>query len=328
MLRVTSGPSVYNPGEPKSKWPLSTTVWRHDLPLAVVPRHADAAGIIFTPRSTHPLCAYPINAKTFHRRSYKADNISVRDSCGVSARFNGEIFSFSSISGECKFATAQEYASAYYFKPMVGATGDFKAWPLQLASCHFTSVPLMLDAQKLLLQRSMHTPPGTNDRDWLSNATGCVYRNRNVSKRCVKSGGSVGLTAFNEVVIAPYEPSEVGGVFWAHPGPFRSPASGDSDACRIAKYLKELPPGATPLPIFEFAAVNLQMPFSGCYSEDPSGDPRPAPDCLPRGLGYWQSNMTGTEGYGSNFSNVFRTVSASVFLTLSCTNEEQHVVFV
>jgi len=229
----------------------------------------------------------------------------------VSARSKWLGDEVSAISGECKFATAQEYASAYYFKPMVGATGDYKAWPLQLASCHFTSVPLMLDAQKLLLQRSMHTPPGTNDRDWLSNAT-----------------GSSGLTAFNEVVIAPYEPSEVGGVFWAHPGPFRSPVSGDSDACRIAKYLKELPPGATPLPIFEFAAVNLQKPFSGCYSKDSGGAARLAPDCLPRGLGYWQSNMTGTEGYGSNFSNVFRTVSASVFLTLSCTNEEQHVVFV
>jgi hypothetical protein len=211
-------------------------------------------------------------------------------------------------SGKCEFATAEEYASAYYFKPLRAPTGASKAsWPLKLATCHFTSVPLMLDAQKLLLQRSMHTPPGTNDRDWLSNAT-----------------QPMGLAAFNEVVIAPYEPSGVRGVFWAHSGTFRRPEV-EVGACRIANYLKELPPSATPLPIFEVAAVNLEKPFFGCHSEFPY---RLAPDCLTRGLGYWQSNMTDKGGYGSNFSNVFRIVNASVFLALSCTFEEQHAVVV
>jgi len=308
MLRVTSGPSAYDPAEPKSKWPVSTTVWRHDLPLALLGHDVfavDASGIIFTPESSHPLCAYPIDAITSHRTN--SNNASVRDSCGVSAgRWLG-----GANSGECKFATAEEYASAYYFKPMVTPfPGDsFTAWPLKLATCHFTSVPLMLDAQKLLLQRSMHTPLGTTDRDWLNNAS-----------------GSMGLTAFNEVVIAPYEPSGVGGIFWAHPGPFRSPVSGDYHACRIANYLKELPPSATPLPIFELAAVNLEKPFFGCHSEGTT--PRIASDCLTRGLGDWQSNMTNTGGYGSDSSNVFRTLSASVFLALSCTREEQNVVFV
>jgi hypothetical protein len=53
-----------------------------------------------------------------------------------------------------------------------------------------------------------------------------------------------------------------------------------------------------------------------------------ASDCLTRGLEEWQSNMTNTGGYGRDTSNVFRAVSASVFLGLHCTQEKKDVVIV
>jgi len=303
MLRVA------NPGEPKSSFPVSTTVWRHDLPLAlygpVGTSPSDTAGIILTAGRSHPLCAYPVDANTIQRTS--SNNASVKDVCGVSP----SIWLGGLNGGECKFKIAEEYVSAYYFKPIVSLYDIMTLWTLESATCHFTNVPLMLDAQKLLLQRSMHTPPGTTDKDWLSNATKLGY----------------GLTAFNEVQIAPYEESAVGGIFWAHPGPFRSPHAQEYGACHVANYLKKLSPSAATPPIFELADVNLERPFLGCIV----GGGYPivmAPDCLSRGLGEWQSNMTDAGGYGSDSSNVFRLVDASAFKSLSCTHGEEDVAFV
>lgn len=157
----------------------------------------------------------------------------------------------------------------------------------------------------------MHTPPNTTDEDWLNNATKAGY----------------GLTAFNEVMVAPYEAPAVGGMFWAHTGPFRSPRAEEYGACQIASYLKSLSPSATPLPIFELANVNLERPFLGCNVHR-GIKPLPASDCLSRGFGDWQANMTDEKGYGRNSSNVFRAVSAAVFKGLACTQEEKHVTFV
>lgn len=170
------------------------------------------------------------------------------------------------------------------------------------------SVPFMLDTCKLLLQKSMHTPAKTTDEDWLNNA----YR------------GGFGLTAFNEVVVT-YEAPAVGGMFWAHAGAFQSPHAKEYGACTITAYLKSLPPSATPLSIFELANVNVGRPFLGCYVLGQSGV---SSDCLSRGFGDWQANMTDEKGYGRKSSSVLRAVSAATFKSLACTQEEEHVAFV
>jgi hypothetical protein len=146
----------------------------------------------------------------------------------------------------------------------------------------------MLDAQRLLLLRSMNTPQGTTENDWLNNATKIGF----------------GITAFNEVMHAPYEASSVGGIFWAHSGPFRAPHAKEYGACQIAEYLRSLPPGARPLPLFELAEVTLERPFSGCEAK-PELKPMPASDCLSRGFREWRANLS-EEGHWRNTTDVFR----------------------
>jgi len=152
----------------------------------------------------------------------------------------------------------------------------------------------------------MHTPTNTTDEDWLSNAT----------------KGGFGLTAFNEVMVT-YEAPAVGGMFWAHTGDFRGPRANEYGACQITAYLKSLSPSATPLPIFELANVNLERPFLGC-----NGQSGVSSDCLSRGFGDWQANMTDEKGYGRNSESVIRAVSAATFQSLACTPEEGRVAFV
>lgn len=285
---------VADPGERNTSRPSSTTVWRSDLPLALYgppgQSPADTAGVILSPGRASVLCAYPVDANTIKR--VRADDPSVRDACGVAPshyRWTGG----KNISGLCNFTDAVEYASAYYNQPQVDMLGQ--VWSLEYGTCHFSKVPDMLTAQKALLQASMQTPPNTTDKEWLINATKIGF----------------GLTAFNEVMVAPYDSlsSTVGAIFWAHVGQFRAPIETDTGACAIAKHLHHA--GAT-LPIFELAGVNLERPFLGCHVG--SGlDPNPAPDCLSKGLGEWKANVTGG---GRNSSEVIRLVDSASFLAL------------
>merc|ERR1712113_899670 len=118
-----------------------------------------------------------------------------------------------------------------------------------------------------------------------------------------------GLTAFNEVVVAPYEGSTIGGIFWAHPGAFRMPRVGDIGACKIARHLEAM--NGTSLPVFELAGVNLERPFLGCnrYSPDDPFTPIPSLDCLNRGLGEWQQNVTAGK---RDSASVFRSLRSTV----------------
>jgi len=299
---------VADPGEHRADEPVSASVWRTDLPLALyTPVRANASdemGIIFAPSRTHVVCAYPVNSNSIERIS--PANESAKDPCGVSP----SIWTDGMNSGECSFTTAEEYADAYYFKPLVPLLG-MRLWTLEMATCHFKSVPLMLDAQRLLLLRSMNTPQGTTENDWLNNATKIGF----------------GLTAFNEVMHAPFEASSVGGIFWAHSGPFRAPHAKEYGACQIAEYLRSLPPGARPFPLFELAEVTLERPFSGCEAKL-GLKPMPASDCLSRGFREWRANLS-EEGHWRNTTDVFRVVSEEVFLApqLACAFEEQHVPY-
>lgn len=296
---------VADPGESRADESVSASVWRADLPLALytpVRVHAsDTAGVIFSPNRSHVVCAYPVNSNSIERTS--PANASAKDPCGVSPSMWTEGMN----SGECSFTTAEEYAHAYYFKPLI-SLADMQFWTLEMATCHFKSVPLMLDAQRMLLLRSMNTPEGTTEEDWLNNATKIGF----------------GLTAFNEVIHAPYEASSVGGIFWAHSGPFRAPHAKEYGACKIAEYLRSLPRGARPVPLFELAQVTLERPFSGCDAKA-GFKPMPASDCLSRGFQEWQANLT-EEGTWRNTADVFRAVSEEVFLDpqLLCAFEEIH----
>lgn len=169
----------------------------------------------------------------------------------------------------------------------------------------------MLDAQRLLLLRSMNTPSNTTEDDWLNNETKIGF----------------GLTAFNEVMRAPYDASSVGGIFWAHSGPFRAPRAKEYGACKIAEYLRLLPLGSIPLSIFELAGVTLDRPFSGCDAKV-GIKPMPAPDCLSRGFREWRANLT-EQGHWRNSADVFRAVSVEVFLApeLACGSEEEQVLY-
>lgn len=279
-----------------SKYPVSTTIWRSDLPLALygLPRsnNPDTVGVILTPAQSGILCAYPVNANTIKRT--KVANFtggSVRDSCGESPTMwtNGQ-----NISGKCRFATPEEYVTAYFNKPQITLTGT-PMWTLESATCHFTEVDIMLAAQKELLNRSVTPPPDTTAEEWLHNATTIGF----------------GLTAYNEVVITPEEASSAAGIFWAHPGPFREPHKSDGGACQIAEFLAS---SNSTLPIFEAAGVNLERPFAGCWL-DSNYPPTPAPDCLSRGVREWNANLTGSGGTRDP-SSVFRPVSDAAFHAL------------
>eukprot|EP00927_Polykrikos_kofoidii_P081504 TRINITY_DN7894_c0_g2_i1.p1 TRINITY_DN7894_c0_g2~~TRINITY_DN7894_c0_g2_i1.p1 ORF type:complete len:366 (-),score=48.99 TRINITY_DN7894_c0_g2_i1:125-1222(-) len=286
-LRVTS-PS--NRGE---VWPSSTTVWRSDLPLALFSsphaRPGDTAGIILTPDRFQVLCGYPVDANTVARVA--PDNSSKRDSCGVMGR-DYEFLTIGNISGPCEFATPEDFASAYFYKPMVSFDGIPPMWALEYNTCHFTNVSDTLAAQKALLEAMMHQPEGMTLEESLGNATKL----------------SSGLTGFNEVIAAPYDASSIGGIFWAHPGGFRKPHWGDIGACEIAKHLASTTD--TSLPVFELAGVNLERPFMGCLNHWFE----PEVECLSRNLGEWKRNLT--TKVGRDASSVFRAASVSDFQEL------------
>merc|ERR1712190_163599 len=71
----------------------------------------------------------------------------------------------------------------------------------------------------------------------------------------------------------------------------------------------------TSSPDFELAGVNLERPFLGCnrYSPDDPFTPIPSLDCLKRGLGEWQQNVTAGK---RDSASVFRSLRSTVFLEL------------
>jgi len=294
---------IADPGERSSTKPKSTTVWRKDLPLAFYapPRESlpDTAGIMFEPGTTHALCGYSVDGNTIVRVAL--NDSETPDPCGVMGP-KWAAFAKGNMSGKCNFTSPGDFAPAYFYKPMVSIKFLPEVppfWALEYNTCHFEGISETLDAQKALLTAMMKQPPGMTLQESVGNAS--------------KLGA--GLTAFNEVVVSPYASPAVGGVFWAHPGPFRAPIVGDTGACRIANYLKTAN-GSEPFPIFELAGANIERPFLGCHAAPPPDDPfhpHPALDCISKGLAEWQGNLT--DG-GRDPATVFRTVASKVFLDL------------
>lgn len=283
-----------------NEYPSSVTVWRHDLPLgmfaawasvALVP--SDAVGFIVNRGQAQPQCAYPVNALTAFRQTD-----GVRDGCGQYPGYEN--------SGSCgPNVTAESFYAAYFNKPQMRYPYQLPwqtrtTWFLEPAVCHFDDITVMLDAQKMLLNRSAVAPTGVTPEEWISNAT-----------------TSFGLTAFNEVIIGPTDGSEFGGIFWAHSGPFRDPLPSDRGACQIAQVLSSDLTIST-LPIFELAGVNLERPFQGC-GRDRGPFSRANPNCLSDAVAEWNANLTAGGGK-RDASSVIREVNVETFMYIDCSD--------
>lgn len=282
------------------EYPASVTVWRSDLPLALFTNlgtaggvASDTVGVILKRGEVQTQCAYPVNAITVARKTN-----GERDSCGVSEGFED-------LSGPCQDTSAESFVSAYFNKPQTRLPFPFQlpwhswtSWSLEQAVCHFTDVPVMLEAQKMLLNRSAVAPTGVTPEGWLYNATKLGW----------------GLTAFNEVIIAPTDESVAGSIFWAHSGPFREPLPSDAGACQIATVLRA---DATTLPIFELAGVNFERPFQGCGNDRGMFRPASNLECMSQFVAEWNANLT-VGGGKHDASSVFRTVNGATFLELNC----------
>lgn len=288
-----------------NEYPTSATVWRNDLPLGLFDRWAslgivssDAAGFFLNRGELQIECAYPVNALTFYRQTD-----GERDSCGEFPGFEN--------SGSCgQDISAESFHAAYMNKPQLRDPFQLPwhhqtTWFLEPAVCHFEDVSVMLEAQKMLLNRSAVAPPGVTPEEWVANATRPGY----------------GLTPFNEVIIGPTDESVFGGVFWAHPGPFRDPLPSDAGACQIAAVLRS--DNLTTLPIVELAGVNFERPFQGC-GKDHGPFSRAAPECLSQGVAEWNANLTAGGGK-RDASSVFREVNGATFLDLVCSGGVQVV---
>jgi len=276
LLRITNLFEATS-GSSSSK---STSAFRNDVPLAlyraVTSDAEDLAGIILAPGRSKPRCAYPVNANTWKRT--KPGSIQ-EDRCGVMDSVFGH---YPNTSGLCPYTAAREYADAYYGKPIKAGM----LWDLEQATCHFAEVQQMFAAQKALLERCTVAPPTLTDETWTDYA-GIV---------------GAGLTAFNEVIVKPFTGADVGGVFWAHSGPFRTPRLGDRAICDVAKY------GLNPFtwkkkPIFEVAQVNLGRPFDECLHDPPRTYPV---NCVKKGLEKWQND---TKDGGYDPTVVFKPLS-------------------
>jgi len=283
-----------------SEYPVSSTVWRNDLPLALfappgrlgsVP--SDAVGFILNRGEIQTQCAYPVNALSAARKSVDGE----RDGCGAMPGFNN--------SGSCgQDISAESFVAAYMNKPQQRNPIQLPwrhqtIWMLELAVCHFEDVSVMLEAQKMLLNRSAVAPTGVTPEEWLGNAT----------------HAGTGLTTYNEVIIGPVDESVFGSIFWAHAGPFREPLPSDRGACEIAAVLGS---NLTTLPIIELAGVNLEYPFEGCgTSHGRFSRPSPSPTCLSQGVAEWNANLT-VGGGKRDASSVFREVDGATFLDLDC----------
>lgn len=280
-----------------NEYPSSATVWRNDLPLAMFAAMAslafvpsDQVGFILNRGEIQTQCSYPVNALTAFR---KTDG--ERDGCGQSDGWEQ--------SGSCgQDVSAESFFDAYYNKPQGRVFWQLPwhhhtTWMLEPAVCHFEDVSVMLDAQKMLLNRSAVAPTGTTPEEWLGNATKLGY----------------GLTAYNELIIGPTDESVFGGIFWAHAGPFREPLPSEHGACQIAQFLGS---NSTTLPIFELAGVNLEHPFQGC-GRDSGPFSRPNPSCLSQAVAEWNANLT-VGGGKRDAASVVREMNSATFLELDC----------
>lgn len=196
---------------------------------------------------------------------------------------------FDDMGARCPFATPKEFASAYFYKPMIDPLGMGKMWALQYNVCHFNQVSDALDAQKALLQALEVVPEGMTLTESVDNAT----------------KQDSGLLTYNEIVVAPFDDTVTGGLFWAHSGGFRSPLPTDIGAVKIACHLNAT--GSEPLNVFELGGVNLERPFEGCNSH-------PSNECLSNGLDAWQKNMA--KGSDWIVNNMVRLGSKEEFLAL------------
>lgn len=199
------------------------------LPLGLFP--VGDHGIVMRPRTLKSLCSYTANGNTGFRRNVgPAANSTQTPLCGLfppgpNVKVPEEF--------ECNYSAA-EYAAKFYNFPVGNRTLPipFAAWELTGGMCHFTNTSLMLEAERALFERCIQVPAGTSLYDW--------------EVRLAASGP----TWWNEVVVAPFGPDAVAGIFWVHTGPFRKPKRGDLHACQAASHLKS---AAGKLPMFEFA---------------------------------------------------------------------------
>lgn len=227
-------------------------------------------GVVFKPDSFSPLCAFPCNAYTNKRQNVgPAAKSILPKNCGIFDTRGSTIPQ----EWQCNYSP-HDYASKFYDYPLLSA-GNLTIWELSLGTCHFTNISLMLQAEKDLLQQSITPPTNVSEGQWNT-----------------RLGG--GPTFWNEVVIKPFGPDEVAGVFWSHAGAFRKPQIkyNDTQACIAAQNLKDAGPG---LPVFEFA----ELPFKFHFTVDD--------------LKAWNKTL---QAGGYNITNHFRMVDRTEFLAL------------
>ncbi|CAE7322772.1 unnamed protein product [Symbiodinium natans] len=280
---------------PPSNSGVSASALRRDLPLAlyVFKKRADVMGQILQPGKVGVRCAYPFDGNSNTRQ----DDEGHRDKCGKTKPMVASEAGIK-MSGSCSFSSAEEFAQAYFNKPQNTDFSTSGWWELDSASCHFQNVPDAIAAQKALLKLSRSLPPDTTSAEWLRNASRVGFA----------------LTAFNEVITAPFGNSEVAALFWAHAGPFRDPVANDTSACSLADFLsKARDLGKDTYPIVEIAGAALERPFPGCdtKTEDPPssvpGIYATNPTCLQSFLGEWEETL---QGGGYSPAKHFRTLGA------------------
>jgi len=185
----------------------------------------DAVGTIVNPDVTlQDVCSFIADAATDQREK------ATGKLCGPTLPAFPE-------SGECDPAwTAEDYANAYYFEPIVG-----HSWKARPAACSFPTGDLqkMLAAERALWDKT--TVP-TNEATWTTYA---------------KRGSSV--TGYNEVVVDSFTIDDVASYFWAHEGDFRAPGATDQALCRFAA---KLCVESKKLPLIEMAS---QYPHTGPF---------------------------------------------------------------
>ncbi|CAJ1340313.1 unnamed protein product, partial [Effrenium voratum] len=104
------------PGEEdlKQESPVSFSALRWDLPPALFTVHeqSDASGFVLHPSEVKVNCAYPVDGDT----SFRSNPEGQKDPCGRSLPSIGSK-SVVDMSGNCTYASEEEYAQAYFNKP-------------------------------------------------------------------------------------------------------------------------------------------------------------------------------------------------------------------
>lgn len=190
-------------------------------------------GVIFNPGTTQTMCAFPSDGNTQLRKNAGPAKLSkLPPRCGVPAGSNSSDFFACNL-------TPEAYAAKFFNYPLDKWTNH---WMLE-QTCHFAGVEEMLKAERALLERCLTAPPHMTEMEWSERLE---YRSA--------------PTLWNEVVIGPHDASAVGGLFWAHKGPFRQVQEDrDCEICRVAHHFKK---ADMKIPVFELADFPFMWQFN------------------------------------------------------------------